>query len=264
VANDVSTASKLVTYRTATIALVVLVIGLALLYFSGVKESWVGAGSRQVLANQLGAILITTAGLTILWDLRGKRDVIELVLEKVQVAADVKNSGLERVSMSWLDIPWNELFSSARDVEVFIVYGSSWRNSHWPKLQALTADSRNKLWIYLPDPDHETTMKVLARRYDATVEKVQSNVREMAAAMASLSKANGADVRIYYRDGDPTFTCYRFDERIVVTLYSNRRDRGDVPTLLMKKGTFHDFFTADLAAIRKQSREIPLSDLTKV
>jgi hypothetical protein len=263
VVNEASTTSKLVTYRTTTIALVVVVLGLALLYFSGVKDSWVGKGSSQVLANQLGAILITTAGLTILWDLRGKKDILELVLEKVHVAADVKSSGLERVSMNWRDVPWDELFASAREVEVFISYGSTWRKSHWPSLLALAAVSRNKLWMYLPDPDHETTMKVLAQRYGYAVEKVEANVREMATEIASLARVGGADIRIYYRSGDPTFTCYRFDDRIVVTLYSNRRERSEVPTLLMKAGTFHEFFTTDLAAIRAQSRAIPLDQLTK-
>jgi hypothetical protein len=144
---------------------------------------------------------------------------------------------------------------------VFISYGSSWRKVHAEKLQEFANKKKNKLRIYLPDPEDEPTMKVLAQRYAYTVEKIRANVLEMAQEMARLSSPSSADIRIYYRSGDPTFTCYRFDDLILVTLYSHKRERGNVPSLVVRGGTFHDFFKRDLAAIHNQSSAVSLDSL---
>lgn len=248
------------TYKTTLIAAGIAAVGLFLLWVSG----WAVLSdhdSTRSLVNELGGLLITTGGLAVLWDLRGKRDLMQEVLAKVKISSDVQSSGITQVTMNWLEIPWDALFASSRQIDVFISYGTSWRNVHWPKLQAFAAKSGNSFRLYLPDPNDEATMAVLAKRYAFTVEKIKSNVEEMAREIASLSTPQSADIRIYYRAGDPTYTCYRFDDQILVTLYSNKRERGDVPALLVRGGTFHEFFTKDFEAIRTQSTAVPLTSL---
>ena len=107
-------------------------------------------------------------------------------------------------------------------------------------------------------------MQVLARRYDYTLQKIRDNVLETAEEFAKLgtSAACQADIRIYYRAGDPTYTSYRFDEKVLVTMYANRRRRGDIPTMLFGQGSFSDFFKEDLTAIENQSRPVPLANVT--
>jgi hypothetical protein len=163
--------------------------------------------------------------------------------------------------MNWLDVPWDDLFRDATHVSVFISYGSSWRKVHWTKLQEFAKAGKNSLRLYLPDPEHEPTMSVLAQRYDYTLEKIRANVVETAEEIAKLADSHPADIRIYYRAGDPTYTCYRFDDKVLVTLYSHKRARGDVPTLLVKQGSLKDFFIQDLEAIESQSTAVPLAEL---
>lgn len=253
--------AKLTTYKTAGYALVGVVVGVFLLFVSNLA-SFDTHPALKATVNQLGGLLITAGGLGILWDLRGKRDIMDEVLEKTKTAADVSAAGLDRVTMDWLDVPWGDLFADARQITVFISYGSSWRKVHWSKLQEFAKDEKHSLRLYLPDPDDEATMRVLGQRYDYTLEKIRANVEETAVEMAKLAQNNPADIRIYYRAGDPTYTCYRFDDKVLVTLYSHKRERGGVPTLLIKRGTFNDFFVQDLKAIEQQSRPIALTELT--
>jgi hypothetical protein len=184
------------------------------------------------------------------------------VLEKVRIASDISTAGIERVTMKYLnDVEWDDLFKNTKQISVFISYGSSSRKFHWINLQAFAATRGNKFRLFLPDPDDDPTMALLAKRYDSTLDKVRNLVREAAEEFAELGKSSRADIRIYYRAGDPTYACYHFGAKVLITLYSNRRARGDVPTILVGSGTLRDFFTQDLVAIEKQSREIPLDSL---
>lgn len=215
----------------------------------------------QVTLNQLGGLLITIGGLAILWDLRGKRDLMHEVLEKTRLSSDISSAGLDRVSMDWMDVPWDELFRDANHVSVFISYGSSWRKVHWPKLQDLAQRQGKSLRLFLPDPDDDLTMRLLAKRYSYTPERMRAYVIEAAQEFAALAQSSQADIRIYYRAGDPTYTCYHFDDKVLVTLYANKRERGAVPTMLIGRGKFRDFFKEDLVAIEKQSTEVALASL---
>jgi len=237
--------AKLTTYKTVVYGLLIAVAGFGAMWLSNI--SWFAKHSAlQTTVNQLGGLLIITGGLAILWDLRGKRGIMDEVLEKTRIASDVSAAGIELATMKWLDPPWDDLFRNARKISVFISYGSSWRKFHWTKLQAFIANRGNSFRLFLPDPDDDPTMEVLAKRYDSTPDKIRVAVRETAEEFAKLQASSGGNIRIYYRPGDPTYTCYHFDDKTLVTLYSNKRARGDVPTLLVGQGTFRDFFTQDL------------------
>lgn len=251
-----SLTSKLVTYKTAGYGLAIVGLGVFCLWWSNIPwpddtKVW------QATVNQLGGLFVTTGGLGMLWDLRGKRDIMDEVLEKTRLSSDINAAGFGRVTMNWLDVPWEDLFARASQIEVFISYGSSWRKIHWPKIQAFSKNPKHSLRLYLPDPDDDVTMRILGQRYSYTPEKIQENIRETAYEFAKLGSAAQADIRIYYRAGDPCYTSYRFDDQVLVTLYSHKRERGDVPTMLVKKGSFGEFFTEDLRYIHDQSTPVP-------
>lgn len=247
--------------RTAILALLVVLLGVLALVLAATAD-WISSDSaKQAVAEQLGGLLITTGGLAFLWELRGKRDIIREVLAKVEVSSDVEATGLQRASMDWRVVPWSDLITNARSIDVFIAYGSTWLSTHSTELDAFAKQRRNKLRYILPDPEDQTAMDVLAERFDYTPEIIRSKIEESARAVAKLSRDGTADIRVYYRRGAPTFTCYRFDETVVVTLYQHRVARGAIPTLVLGPGSFNDFFASDLTEIVKQSREIGSNEL---
>lgn len=252
-----STITEVTTYRTARWAGGVVLAGIGLLLLSNIDL----LDSRQWLeatVNQLGGLLVTTGGLAVLWELRGKREIMDEILEKTKVSSDIHTAGIERATMDWTEPPWDALLRESKKFSIFISYGSGWRSAHWPKLREFAKDSEKVVRVYLPDPDDEMTMKVLADRYSYSLETIRSKVREAARDFASLSTKNSADIRVHYRAGDHTYTCYKFDEKILVTLYSNARERSEVPVMLVSNGTFYDFFAKDLESIERQSNEVAL------
>jgi hypothetical protein len=255
--------AKLTTYKTVIYGMLLLLAGFGAMWLSNV--GWFAThAALQATTNQLGGLLITMGGLAIFWDLRGKRDIMDEVLEKVRIESDVSAAGIERVTMKYLDdIQWDELFRNARHVAVFIAYGSSWRKVHWTKLESFASREGNRLQLFLPDPDDDPTMAGLAKRFDYSVDRIRDEVRNSAQEFATLGRSEScsADIRVYYRAGDPTYTLYHFGDKVLVTLYSNKRARGEVPTFLVSQGTFRDFFSQDLEAIQNQSRAVPLDEL---
>lgn len=63
-------------------------------------------------------------------------------------------------------------------------------------------------------------------------------------------------IEVYFRKGDMVFSCYRFDNTAVVTLYTHSRARGQVPVIVCRKGgSFYDFVRRELEAIHDQSTQ---------
>src|SRR5690606_39281808 len=76
------------------------------------------------------------------------------------------------------------------------------------------------------------------------------------AEFISLQEAGNAKIEVYFRKGDMVFSCYRFDNTAVVTLYTHSRARGQVPVIVCRKGgSFYDFVRRELEAIHDQSTQ---------
>lgn len=261
IAERTKLAETLTNLWTVLVAAGVVVAGVVALALSA-GWGWLdGHTTTQTVLEQLGGILITTGGLAILWDLRGKRDIIREVLAKVEVSSDVEATGLQRVSMDWRVVPWADLLGAAKSVDVFISYGSTWLSTYSSELLTFASQRGNKMRYILPDPEDAVAIAVLAERYDYTPEIIKSKILESARAVAKLSRDGAGDIRVYYRRGTPTFTCYRFDETVVVTLYQHKVARGPIPTFVLGRGTFKDFFASDLTEIVSQSREVGRNEL---
>ncbi len=255
------TAELLTTYRTVIVGLLIVGAGLLALWATSVADWLQGRSGLQALVEQLAGLLITTGGLALLWDLRGKRDIMREVFAKVGLQADVQAAGLQRASMDWRVVPWTELIQGARQIDVFIAYGSTWLSTNHTDLVAFAKKRGNKLRYILPDPEDDVAMTVLAERFDYTTDIIKGKVYEAARGVAKLARDGNADVRVRFRKGAPTFTCYRFDNKIVVTLYQHKVGRGEVPTFVIDSGTFKSFFEGDLQGIVAQAREVGIKEL---
>ena len=196
-----------------------------------------------------------------MWDLRGRRDMIDEVLARVELRSDLEVTGLQRASMDWRIVPWSELITEAKEIDVFIAYGSTWLSTNSTELATFAKQRRNKMQYILPDPEDETAMTVLAARFEYTPEVIKQKIYESARTVAKISRDGSADIRVRFRPGAPTFTCYRFDNTVVVTLYTHQVGRGAIPTLVLEGGTISEFFKNDIHGMKAQGREVGLNEL---
>lgn len=256
-----SQAARVTNYKTLLYAGGVVLTGILVLWLSTGLGWFDSHSTAKALAEQLGGLLVTTGGLAVLWDLRGRRDMINEVLARVELRSDLEVTGLQRASMDWRIVPWAELITEAKEIDVFIAYGSTWLSTNSTELATFAKQRRNKMQYILPDPEDETTMAVLAARFEYTPEVIKQKIYEAARSVAKISRDGNADIRVRFRPGAPTFTCYRFDNTVVVTLYTHQVGRGAIPTFVLGAGSVSDFFRSDLHGMKAQGREVGLNEL---
>ncbi len=250
---------QLTTTTTILVAVGLAVVGIVLLYFGGRTDQWWRTHpGAQALVNNLGALLIVSTALGVLWELIGKRAFAREVLETARTSTDVEAAGLTRVGTNYVKEPdWESLFATVRKLDIFLAYGSTWRNTYIRELEKL-AQSGGRIRVYLPDPSDTVAIQRLADRFAKTPTELLGLIDEARRAYQSLPVAHGGSTEVFFRPGDPVFSCYRFDGTAVLTLYTHQRRRTGVPTIVCRDGgSLYQFVRDEFDALKQQSRPAP-------
>jgi len=243
---------QVTTLSAVLIAAVLAALGGLLLWWSA---SLAESATLAAFLGQLGGLLFATGGLAVAWELIGRRAFAREVLATAKLSSDVADSGVTRITDQYLDdVEWADLFAGARRLDIVVAYASTWRNTHWSRLQAIVAQPDSRIRVFLPDPDDPETMANLAHRFSKTPDAVRALVTEAIADFGSLARPGGGTVEVFVRAGDAVFSCYRFESRAVLTLYSHSRSRQtSVPTFVMAGGDLFRFVRGEIDAIVGQS-----------
>lgn len=258
VGDEEATRSKLTNLSTVMLSGVFVLAGGLALYFSGVNSVKAHVQWSAFLA-QLGALLMATGLITIAWNLFGRRAFASEVLAKARVGTDVVASGLERVTDQYLeDVEWGELFRDVGRLDIVVAYANTWRNTHRSRLEATARRRGARIRVVLPDPSHDPTISLLAERFDMPPATLRSRIHEAIRDFRALRRPGGATVDVRVRRGDVVFSCYRFDSRAVLTLYSHARIRRTrVPTFVVADGSLFKFVYEEVTALIEQSSPAP-------
>lgn len=237
---------------------VVAVAAIGMLLFGAtIRDLWLQGVVKDVAV----AILLAVA-ITALWRLRGNRMFAQEVLELQNVGESVQNWGVRELSMDWESVPWKDLFGFASRIDIVQGYGYTWSSgSRQAALEDFAAKKGRRLRVALPDPANEQVMDALAKRFYTTKEVVRERVLEATRRYQSLRKKGGADIRVYYRDGEPVYAGYLFDSDLVVTLYTHRKAKvADVPVIRVRGGDLVEFVKDDFEEIFRIGTEVPLQE----
>jgi len=257
-AGDRTIQRKVTTRSAIIVGLVFVIVGAALLWWSGTTE-WKHNSQAQAFIGQLGGLLVGTGLLAVAWDLFGRRALADEVLAKAGLSADITKSGIIRVTDQYLgEVEWSALFRNVNKLDIVVAYGATWRNAHRSSIEAVAQRSDGRIRVFLPDPEDVQTVAILSDRFNMAPVDLIGKIREAIRDFRAFAVAGGADVQVWLRAGDAVFSCYRFDRSAVLTLYSHGRERRThVPTFVVQEGDLFDFVYDELAAIESQSRRAP-------
>lgn len=87
-----------------------------------------------------------------------------------------------------------------------------------------------------PDPEDGRTVSELAQRFDYKPEQLVRFIQESLADFRDLQSTSGAEVQLWFLSAAPQFSFYIFDQLAIVALYTHRRQRIPVPTLVCDRG----------------------------
>jgi hypothetical protein len=245
------------TLKVLLVCISTAVLGAGLIYLGGAfPHYWKTHAGTDALVDNLGALLVISVALGLLWELLLKRSFARELLETVNSANDLDRAGIIGIGIQSLQGQgWDDLFRKVTELDIFVAYGNTWRNTHLSQLQDLAKRRNARVNVYLADPNDDLTMKVIATRTSLSTKEVQQKIIEAKKGFEDLKISNGASIEVYYFSGARVFTLYRFNDEAVIELYQHAKaKKSDFPTLICRKGgTFYDFLEAELAAIKAES-----------
>ncbi len=248
--------------RTILVAIGIAVFGSWLMLLSTNDVWWkkidvyVDGPSLQCFVSNFGGLLVATVPLTLFWELWGKRAFLDEILVKARIAKELEDAGIVHAFQSFqmVDV-WEKLISVSSEIDVFFVYGHSWRSNNREHLRKFLAGRYSRLRVILPDPDDRETVVELSRRFSMDVETLRNHISEASVDFKSLAP-DGKKVEVYLFSGlAPHFSYYRFGNTSVFAPYNHCKNKGPVPTLVVRDGGFmFNFLRDEFSGMKSQAK----------
>ena len=232
-------------YRERTIAwylvaaLVFGGIGTSLLFLGESDYATAHPKLKSVISN-LGGLTIASLGIGIIWELVGKRALIQEVFESASVSREIQQARIFGVTTQFQEgVQWPELLAGAHELELMIAVGRTWRNTLDHSLSALAARPGSKITAFFPDPDDEDVVEELSKRFpmsaETIVSAINSNVEFFKGLADKASTKKKCQIAIWYLREAPLYTFYRIDEIYILSTYRHG-PKGNIPTFVCRKG----------------------------
>lgn len=227
--------------------LVVLVAAGVVLLAAGERTSDANHPIWRAVLLSVGGLLVASATLSILWELRGRRVFAEEVLAAAGVADDVRRSGLRAVSDDYLEVAdWPELFRNATEIDLLASWGATWRRRFERQWIEWIKQPNVRLRVLLPDSTDTALLAHLAGRFDKDVDYVKSRINETSGFYAGLQRTGGENTTVEVRHivRAPVWGYYRMGATVVATLYpSSLASAPGVPSMVFEdRGEVGRFF----------------------
>lgn len=241
------------TLRTWLVAILVAFLGISLLVFAEMKGVWNGLESVQSVVRDIGSLMLASIAVTLLLELGAKRAFLDELLSRVRLSREIEQAGITAFQQSFYsDIDWNELFSTVHELDIFLVHGRTWRKEHGERL--VSAAKRGvRIRVVLPDPYDDVILSEIARRTNHSTQAIQERILLAKDEFCHL-QTQGANITVWFLPLVPLFSFYRFDQKMILSLYSHRREqklgRIHIPAFLLEKnGSLFQFIQADFDAM---------------
>jgi hypothetical protein len=91
----------------------------------------------QEILRELGALLFVTGVITVLWDLFGKRALLDETLAKVGLSTDIEAAGLSGIQPLFQsdELEWDSYFSTGKSLELFFISAHGWTSNQFERVE---------------------------------------------------------------------------------------------------------------------------------
>lgn len=206
------------TNLTLAVSTALLVAGAILSYWLSSKSS----GAAASILSDVGAVLLVSAVVSVLWEVRVRRAFLGELLERIQFRDNVTDAGLSDV-VNVGEIDWESLFERSREVDLFIGYGRTWRKNNTDSIRDFLRRNERRMRVFLPDPSDARVMTTLAvhsfRQEPQMVERVMDSIDDFR-ALAEHSSCCGV-LEVHLVGSAPLYSFYRFDDTVVICLHNH-------------------------------------------
>lgn len=183
----------------------------------------------------------------------------EVARTVVPVLTAANSAGVELVTLDFnKGVDWPLLLQKTKRLDVFVVFGRTWREGNLPHLQQL-ADKKVSVRLVVPDYSNDDVLLGLSRRFGMKPEDVARDIQETVFRFRQIFGGKKSRLGVWLHVRVPTYTYYRVDGACVVTSYRHRVGKGEVPVFQLRPGgslanfydaEFDDFVAQEAQAVR--------------
>lgn len=143
-------------YRILVLSLLVFLFGIGLMYWAE-QDWWKGWELWRTVVRELGAMLFTTVAVALLWELFGKRALVDEVFEIAGISEPLKDSGIVHVTPNFYkDLEWKAYFEASSKLDILLdPEWSTWFTNNQEFLEAFLNKQNAKMRVLLPKPRDE-------------------------------------------------------------------------------------------------------------
>lgn len=156
---------------------------------------------------------------------------------------------------------FSELFSDSSTLITSFIHSRKWRESNNDLIQDYMQRKDTKWKVILPDVSNQTLMTVIKEHFDDG-KTMKSKIIDVYDYFYRLMDRFGDRIEVYLHSFYPSYSFYKFDDKIIVSLYPLTDERKPTPTFLIDiNNDVSDFFTRDIESIISKSRKTDLNEL---
>lgn len=210
-----------------------------------------------ILLQSVGSALLILGLLSLIWDTKMKEIFMEEIWAKAKLSEDIKETGIINAYASFSKVDWENIFRSAKEIDLFFSYAYTWRSNHEQKLERVAREG-NRIRVILPDPEVDNNVQDLARRFGFDKDRVRDRIKDAKDFFQSKHQDDGAEIEIWFHDRTPLLSIYIFDDIGIFATFNHLQERKDVPTLVVQRGgTIYDFLEEEFdGIIRDHARKV--------
>lgn len=159
---------------------------------------------------------------------------------------------------------FNELFSDSSTLVTCFIHSRKWRESNQDIIDNYMK-RKDTSWVgILPDINNHKLMAAIKECFDdgKTIHGMIINAYEY---FYNMMNKFGDRVQVYVHSFYPRYSFYKFDNKILVSLYPLTDERKSTPTFLINlMNDASDFFQRDIESILSHSKKLNVSELKDV
>jgi len=232
----------------AWVSAAMMVLAVALFVFSFyLPAGWIESNeSMPEVLRSLAVFLFGPAVIVLAWELVVRRSFKKELLLELGLAESILDHGLAYVSL-FGGAPWDGLIGGATKMDVFVAWANTWRGGHRDAIRDFLKRPHTELRVMLPDPEDGQLMEALAHRFTMSADSIRTEIGRALLDFAKLKRETGVArnrLRVHFHSRMPTFSYYRFDDTVLLCLYTHVPGKTQrLPTFwFLRKSGDHTFF----------------------
>lgn len=188
---------------------------------------------------------------------------------KRSIKAEMKNvtskNTIEKYGLfSEFDGIYDGLFQSSKAVTTAFIHSRRWRESNLDAIKNYLNKEEAHWEILLPDIENTELIRTIKGHFSDGRTMV-SKIIDAYIFFIENAENHSGKLTIYLYSFYPTYSFYRFDNKVVVSFYPLTSERRPTPTLLLNlEEECNDFFKQDIADIKSMSKEVSIDELKRL